>query len=223
MGDDPGVSLREEVTSLRRQVRILQLGLVAGAACLAAAAVAPAAKVLRARDLVIEDGIGRDRIVLGDAASGGSTATDAMSETLVFKGENGRERVVLGKEPGPRLQGQTYHRIAQGWGMLIYDPDGDERGGFNYLDGRGASISIDRPTGDAVGMLIDERSGLAKFVLNYDNQGKIDSSPTALEVSTTGDRASIEVSNRNGSPAGTLTASGQGKARLSLGPTTDAQ
>ena len=81
-------------------------------ACLAAAAAAPAAKVLRARGLVIEDGAGRDRIVLGDAVSGGSTATEAMSETLVFKGEDGRERVVLGEEPGPRLRGQTYHRIA---------------------------------------------------------------------------------------------------------------
>ena len=107
--------------------------------------------------------------------------------------------------------------------MLIYDPDGDERGAFNYLDGRGASISIDRPTGDAAGMLVDERSGLAEFVLNYDNQGKVGSYPTALEVSTMGDRASIEVRNRDGSPAGALTASNQGKARLSFGPATDAQ
>ena len=215
MEDDPARSLREEMIRLRKQIRLLQFGAVAAAAYAAIAAASPAAQVLKARGLVIEDQAGRERIVLGDAAPRGSPASGPTSGTLVFKGEGGQNRVLLGQEPGPRIRGEDYRRVAPGWGLLIYAPDGNERGGIGYLDGRGASVSIDRPTGDALGMLVDEKPGLAAFVLNYDNKGKLGSYPTALEVATKGSRAFIESHNEDGSSAGTLIASGQGKARLS--------
>ena len=221
--DDRERSLAKEVASLRRQIRFLQIGVVAVFGCLLMAAVAPSGQVLKARGLVIEDRAGRERIVLGDASPDESTARGPTSETLVFKGEGGQNRVLLGQEPNPRINGEDYRRVAQGWGMVIYDPSGDERGGFGYLDGRGASIAVDRPTGDALGMLVDEKSGLAAFALNYDNKGKLGSYPTALEVATKGGRAFIEAHNEDGSSAGTLIASGQGRARVSGDTAMDAR
>ena len=215
MSGDGVYELREEVKSLRKQTRILQCCLVAMAGGCLIAASPHTVDVMRARGLVIEDGSGHPRIVLGDAEPRGSSGASRLSATLVFKSETGRDRVVIGQEPDPSLDGKTYPRIAPGWGMLINAPDGSERGGFGYLDGRGASISIDRPTSDALGMFVDEKSGLSAFILNYDNGGKLGSYPTALEVGTRGNRAFVEASNRDGTSAGSLLATGLGRARLS--------
>ncbi len=72
-------------------------------------------------------------------------------------------------------------------------------------------------------MLVDEKSGLAAFALNYDNKGKLGYYPTALEVATKGGRAFIEAHNEDGSSAGTLIASGQGRARVSDDAALDAK
>ena len=223
MDDERERRLIKEMASLRKQVRILYFSIAAGLSCLLTAAVAPNSHVIKARGLVIEDRAGRERITLGDASPDESPASGPSHETLVFKSESGQNRVLLGQEPGPRVNGTDYRRVAQGWGMVIYNPSGDERGGFNYLDGRGASIAVDRPTGDALGLLVDEKSGLAAFALNYDNKGKLGSYPTALEVATKGDRAFIEAHDEDGSSAGTLIASGHGRARVSDDTALDAR
>ncbi len=160
MMGDAIYGLMKEVKSLRRQTRILQCCLVAMTGGFLIAASPRTVDVMRARGLVIEDGAGHPRIVLGDAEPGGSSGATRSSATLVFKGENGRDRILIGQEPDPSLNGRVYPRVARGWGMLINAPDGSQRGGLGYLDGRGASISIDRPTSDALGMFVDEKSGL---------------------------------------------------------------
>ena len=173
------------------------------------------ADVLRARGLIIEDGEGHRRIVLGDADPSSSSGATRYSGTLVFKSKSGQDRILIGQEPNPLLNGKVYPRVAPAWGMLVNAPDGTERGGFGYLDGRGASISIDRPTGDALGMLVDEKNDLSALILNYDNGGKVGSYPTAMEVGTKGDRAFVEAHNRDGTSAGSLLATGAGRAALS--------
>lgn len=207
--------LGQEIKPLRKQTRILQSCLIATVCGVLIAASPRTVDVLQARGIVIEDGAGRQRIVLGDPGTGIHSGGTRSSTTLVFKSENGQDRVLIGQEPAPSLDGKVYPRVAPGWGMLINAPDGSERGGFGYLDGRGASISIDRPTGDALGMLVNEKSGLSAMVLNYDNGGVLRSYPTAIEIGTIGNRAFIEASNRDGTSAGSLLAAGAGQAKLS--------
>lgn len=215
MNEDAIGELREEVKSLRKQTRILQYCLVAITGGFLIAASPRTVDVMRARGLVIEDSAGHPRIILGKAEPSSSSIATRFSATLVFKSEGGRDRVLIGQEPDPSLNGKVYPRVAPGWGMLINAPDGSERGGFNYLDGRGASISIDRPTGDALGMLVNEKSGLSALILNYDNGGKLKSYPTALEIGTKGNSAFVEATNHNGTSAGSLLATGVGRATLS--------
>ena len=215
MSGDAIHELREEVKSLRKQTRILQCCLVAITGAFLIAASPRTVDVIRARELVIEDGAGHQRIVLGNAEPSSSSGATRSSATLVFKSESGQDRVLLGQEPDPNINGKLYQRVAPGWGMLINAPNGTERGGISYLDGRGASIAIDRPTGDALGMMVDEKSGLSALVLNYDNGGKPRSYPTALEIGTKNNRAFVEVSNRDGTSAASLLATGVGRAILS--------
>lgn len=215
MSEDAIQALRQDVISLRRQTRLLQCGLVVAIVGLLTVALPRTGDVLRARGLVIEDGAGRQRIVLGASGPDDTRETTRSVATLVFKSETGRDRVVIGQEPDPNLGGKVYRRVAPGWGMLVNAADGTERGGFSDLDGRGASISLDRPTGDALGMLVDETSGLSALVLNYDNGGRPGSYPTAFEVGTQGNRAFAEASNRDGTSAGSLLASGVGRVTLS--------
>jgi len=181
-------------------------------------AAAPASyDVIRAKGLIIVDDQGRERILMGAPAPPVPGRAKAPTESIVFRSETGADRVILGEQPGPQLAGKLYPRVATGWGMSIATRDGDERGGMTYLDDRGAAISIDRPTGDAVGMMVDEKSGFAGLVVNYDNNGVLHSYPTALRVGTNAAHAFAEVTNRDGTPAGALVAGSGGHARLAEG------
>ena len=55
---------------------------------------------------MIEDGAGRQRIVPGDSETGSHSGGTGSSTTLVFKSEDGQDRVLIGQEPDPSLDGK---------------------------------------------------------------------------------------------------------------------
>jgi hypothetical protein len=186
----------KEIALLRRQVRQLQcclLGVVAVGAVGATAAASTA--TLRAQRLVIADGHGRDRIVL--------EASDRNRPAIHILGDTGADRVFLGEQPDPKVGGKVYPRVAPAWGMLIYNRGGDERGGMSYLDNGRSIVSLDRAFGEGVYMTVNEKSGFAGLVGNYEGK-RVGDYAEALRLGTLHNQVFAQATNRDGSAAGAV-------------------
>ena len=187
--------------ALRRSVRHLQIALsgvvIAGLAILLMGATR-GPEVLRARGLVIVDEQGHDRILMGapTPASAQRARRDAQTESLVFLGPDGSDRVIVGQTHDPQVEGKTLKRIAEGWGMAYFDPKGTERGGIGYLGNGRAAVVLDRPHGDAIGMLVDDSSKFAGLLINYpEHAGNIE---TAIEVGVQEDKVAMVLHDPKG-------------------------
>ncbi|KQV55809.1 MULTISPECIES: hypothetical protein [unclassified Caulobacter] len=206
MVEDSNVALSAEVAALRRQMAQLRAALVAVVAGGLLVGAVGAPEVVRARRIVLEDAEGRERIILD--ASGADTRP-----SLRFRSQSGATRLSLGEQPDPVIDGKAYPRLSPAWGMLIYDPAGDERGGFTYLDTGRSVISLDRRHGEGVYMTVNEKSGFAGVVANYDT-GKVGDYAEGLRIGTLGNQAFAQASNRDATPAGAIVAGPGGKVRL---------
>lgn len=161
----------EEVRRLRQSLRKTQ-ALAAGTLAVLAFTLLLGStrgpQVLRAKGLVIVDEQGQDRILLGapTPSSADRKRKDAQTESLVFVGADGADRVIIGQTPDPYIKGRTSQRIAQNWGLIFSDPSGNERGGMGFLGTGRASMALDRPNGDAVGMMVDDHMNFAGMGVN---------------------------------------------------------
>jgi hypothetical protein len=196
-----GASL--EIGALRRQVRQLQFGMLAilSAAVIGAVGVA-SPHTLTAQRLVLADATGRERIVL-DAASGSGPAMRVMDS-------NGANRVLIGAQPDPTIGGKVYPRVAAAWGMLIFNHSGDERGGMSYLDSGRSIVSLDRPNGEGVYMTVNENSGFAGMVGNYESK-QVGKTAEAFRIGTLHKQVFAQASNTDGSAAGALVGGRHGR------------
>jgi hypothetical protein len=111
--------------------------------------------VLRVKGLIVEDGEGRERILIGapvPVVSGRKRRDGAVG--LLVLGENGADRIAIGAPyPDPQSQGKVSDRIGRGAGLVFDDANGDERGGFGVMDNDGrATFGLDYPhgTGEAI-------------------------------------------------------------------------
>jgi hypothetical protein len=95
--------------------------------------------ILRAQGLIIEDSQGRPRILLGAPfpAVRERSRQDARTTSMLFLDQNGHDRLTLGEELEPQVGGKLLppgvHRIASGFGVVIHDGSGDERGAYGWL------------------------------------------------------------------------------------------
>ena len=151
-------------------------------------------QVLRAKGLIIVDEQGREKILLGSPVpvSSSRARKDAQTESLVFLGEDGSDRVIVGQTPDPYVAGQTSKRVAEGWGSLYLDPKGTERAGMGFLGNGRAAVVLDRPNGDALGMMVDDTSNYAGMLINYPSQ------ETALELAVKNKQPSISMFDMDG-------------------------
>ena len=160
--------------------------MLAGAGLATVAAVRPP-EVLRARGLVIVDAQGRDRILLGAPvpASADRKRQDAATASMVVLGPDGADRVIVGQTPDPVLQRKVYKRPLEAWGLGLYDPKGGERGGMVFAGDSRIAVALDYPTGDAMGMFVDDKTGRAVLAVNHPPALK--SPESALEVTAGGE------------------------------------
>lgn len=115
--------------------------------------------VLRVRGLIVEDAMGRERILIGapvPAVSGRKRRDDTVGFIVV--GENGADRVALAAPvPEPQTQGVVAKRIGNAAGLVLDDENGNERGGMGVLDNDGrVTLGLDYPngTGEAITMAV---------------------------------------------------------------------
>lgn len=129
-------------------------------------------RILRAQGIVIADAQGHDKILIGAPAiaASGQTKKYGQSNSIAFVGASNTFRLFLGQAPEPVVEGKTAQRIGDGeiYGITIYDTHGNERGGMGYIGGADrAVIALDRPAMDAIGMMVDDKTGFAGLMVNY--------------------------------------------------------
>jgi len=145
-------------------------------------------------------------------------ADDAAARPIIdFRSAEKRTRVTIGQEADPVVGGRRYPRIFPAWGMLIFAPDGDERGGFTYLDQGRSVLALDRRHGEGVYLTVNERSGFAGLVANYEGRGVSDH-VEAFRLGTSGRDGFAQARNHDGSFAGALAAGGGGRVRSTDAP-----
>lgn len=209
------------IERLERQVRrqrwaLTAVGLIGGGMFMAAAAPA-IPDVIQAHAIRIVDASGKPRILIGAPTPGeGRKRQDAQTASIVVLGPDGSDRLVLGEEPGAMIGGKVYPRIHGGYGLLLHNAAGDERGSVSYLDNGRGIISLDRPGGDAVEMVTNEESGFAGLTVNY--ASTLGRYAEGIRIGTKNDTAWISLEDRAGGERARLAVSGKEAPKLVAQP-----
>src|SRR5262245_23536477 len=162
MHSESSNELRGRLDHLERRLRrtraalggLLVLALGAGAA--RQAGEAKAAQVLRVRGLVVEDAQGRPRLLLGAPVPkvDARRRKDDMTGMRLLA-EDGADRVAIGAPtPAPQIGGKVGERIADATGIEVMDLQGNERGGFGFLDDGRVVLGLDYPGREAVSLFV---------------------------------------------------------------------
>jgi hypothetical protein len=205
--------------SLLVQRRFSMIAVVMALVLAAGAWTAEHGKVLRVRGLIVEDSLGRARVVLGAPLMlEGRRDTEAGVGVAVLSPE-GKLRAVLGAPaPAPQVDGKVLRRaggdVSGGvGGLTIFDTNGNERGGIGaYPDGR-ANVCLDYARGvkEAACLVVypkDEYAGLT--VNGTPGQGY---ERASLIIGGSG-VAQLKVSAIDGQERAILRADGSGPAQL---------
>jgi len=181
--------------------------------------VAASEDVLRVHGIIIEDQAGRARILLGSPLPEvkGRLRRDSTYDAMVFLDEHGHDRITLGEILPAQIMGaipSTGHRISQGYGFMVNDTLGNERGGFSFLDVGRATLALDRPNGDAWAALVDDQSGFAGAVSLYDKQ--VGDGATGILAGTQGKRAFIDIKGLDDKPRGEFSVEANQNASFQL-------
>ncbi len=130
--------------------------------------------VLRLRGLVIEDEHGCPRVLLGApvASVPGRKRTDPAFGMVVLN-ESGADRVQVGNVGNPQVGGVVQPRIAGASGIMICDLEGDERGGYGFLDNGRVVLGMDDPSGEGVMLFIAPDMHCKGMIVNEERRGQI--------------------------------------------------
>jgi hypothetical protein len=134
-------------------------------------------------------------LAAGFRAPRSQIANEIQTHRLLVVDDSGRTRVALGQDPA------NVQRIARAAGLILYDKQGSERGGFSTLDDGSVVLGLDAPAG--VGASMRDRIGLkvfpngASYVMLIDNEtGAV--ARLISEIGPTGTRG-VQVFKWNGS------------------------
>ncbi len=173
---------------------------------------AEAPSVLHLKGLVIEDGQGRARILLGAPfpTVPDRTRQDDTTTALLFLDEQGHDRFSIGEKMTPQIDGtvpSNFHKPGTGYGLTLFDQVGNERGGMGFLSNGStvnrAVFSLDRPKGDAIGAIVDDASGYAGLVAMYPPRN-IGVEATGILLGTQGNKAYLSMQNTRNLPSASL-------------------
>lgn len=170
--------------------------------------------ILHTRGIVVADAQGHDKILIGAAAIATTKSTDSYGHTdsIVFLNRDGGYHLALGQTPAPVVNGKAVGaRIGNGdnYGVTMYDTHGNERGGMGFIGGAGrAVIVLDRPwpSADAIGLMVDDKTGFAGFGINYAKGGQ-----SGFELGTQGDAVSMTLNDSQGRERASLKVEGPTK------------
>ena len=112
------------------------------------------------------------------------------------------------RTPSPKLGGVEYERAVKGGGAIIYNQDGDERGGIAVLDDDNRAMNVmmlDYKTLDAIGMFTKESPDLKEYtamlmVNDPDKERKLGHGVQRITLGTDNGDAGLIINNASGKP-----------------------
>lgn len=204
--------LEAEFRAYRRRTTFLQLFLLLGAVM--AFTRAPE-EVLRVRGLIVEDSLGRARVVIGAPLGLPGYEVHQSGSGIAVLSATGRLQVAMGSPtPSPRVDGRVADRVGGDAGVVIADSAGNERGGMGtFADGR-ANICLDYARGvkEAACLVVFPNDQMAGLVVNGTPSQRGFDRLTALV--TENGSALVKVSAPGGQERAVLVARGNGPAQL---------
>ena len=170
--------------------------------------------ILRTHGIVVTDMQGHDKILIGAPAiaTAKSTGNYGRTNSIVFLNRTGGYHLALGQTPAPVVNGRVVGaRIGNddNYGVTLYDTHGNERGGMGFLGGASrAAIVLDRPwpSADAIGLMVDDKTGFAGFGINYAKGGQ-----SGFELGTQGNAVSMTFNDPRGQKRASLRVEGPEK------------
>lgn len=173
---------------------------------------AEAPTVLHVKGLVIEDEQGRARILLGAPFPSipDRTRQDETTSAMVFLDDQGHDRFAIGEKFAPQIKGAiptNYRSPGAGYGLTLFDSTGNERGGMGFLAnginlGRAVMV-LDRPSGDAIGAIVDDSTGYAGLAALYPAAGN-ETGMTGILLGTQGNKAFLSMQDPEDRPRASL-------------------
>lgn len=204
-------SKSNEIANVQRQVKVLKFFCVAQFMLLVlvylflgrgVVQAHGANEILRARGLVIEDSAGRARVILGapfpDVKE--RLRQDVRTEAMVFLDEQGHDRLTLGEQTPVQQNGNVdprTNRISPGFGVTIHDDKGNERGGLGWLSIGRATMTLDRPDGDALSAIVDDRNNFAGMLFIYPRKT---GAASGIQMGTQGTKSYLQLRDMNDTP-----------------------
>ena len=175
--------------------------------------------ILRGRGVILSDENGRARVLIGAPfpESKDRVRQDSRTASIIFLDEQGHDRLVVGEELQAQMNGKVptdRHRIGSGYGMTLQDLQGNERGGMGFLSNGRAVISLDRPTGDAWGAFVDDKTGFAGTLSIYDRS--VGDGATGIFSGTQGKRAFMMFKGLDDLPRAELAVGADQKATFTI-------
>jgi len=210
----------EDLQHLQRQITWLRAGLIIALLLIVGLAlmlfVHQPQGVIRTHGIVIVDAQGRERILIGAPVPTTTERTrkNAETQSIVFLGADGADRLILGQAPGPYINGKAYPRIGDAYGFVLHDEKGNERGGFAYLNIGRVALGLDRPGGDAVGLMVDDKSKFAGMLIGYADPA---AQGPAIKLGADAGQTNIQLFGKNGHPQADLTINGTAPPTWRLG------
>lgn len=177
-------ALRNKVSKLqvRSSISLLAVLLLAGYVLISELGDSGPARFdeLIARQIVIQDAEGNDRIILAPqiASSASRLRLDTLSGLLILDA-NGVDRVIVGASPTVQSAGDIVRRVDDDvpYGMAFNDDAGNERGGFGYYAQRGlVSFGMDNAGSEGLTMFVADRDFYgqkAGIIMNREGFGQV--------------------------------------------------
>lgn len=204
-------SKSNELANVRRQLKVLTFFCLAQFAMLVlvylflghgAVQAKGANEILRAQGLIIEDTAGRARVILGAPFPGvkDRMRQDVRTEAIVFLDEQGHDRLTLGEQTPVQQNGKVdarTSRISPGFGVTIHDDKGNERGGLGWLSVGRATMTLDRPDGDALSAIVDDTNNFAGMLFIYPRKT---GAASGIQMGTQGTRSYLQLRDMNDTP-----------------------
>ncbi len=207
-------TLRREFTRYRRRSIAIQC---LGAALLLGAWTAQQRQpqILRVRGIIVEDSLGRPRIMIGAPLTlPGRTAAQSGDGIAVLSPTGALQTALGAPTPAPMINGAVVNRVGGSAGFVIADPDGNERGGMGaFPDGR-ANVCLDYAKGvkEAACLVTFANDQMAGLVVNGLPGEKAFDRVTALVGK--GGWAQMKISAPTGQESAILRSTGTDRAQL---------
>jgi hypothetical protein len=128
-------------------------------------------ELIRTRGLILQDENGRDVMLMGYPVpySKQRKRTDGL-EGLLWMDVHGNDRLFMGSQGSLQVNGELYSRIDAGWGFLVNDQLGNERGGFGILDSLNSMVlGLNYPAGEGIVMVTEPDHAFMVFNADTDS------------------------------------------------------